>query len=131
MNTVLPDDSTSYRRIERVIAHIDRHHADKPGLEELAKVAGLSVFHFSREFRRWAGLSPTRYLRAVALSVARRELDDRGSVLTAAWADDPAVRAVLLRAEGRSFCVGGDLKTFADCADLPALLRVEVGAVEQ
>ena len=86
MNTVLPDDSTSYRRIERVIAHIDRHHADKPGLEELAKVAGLSVFHFSREFRRWAGLSPTRYLRTVALSVARRELDDRGSVLTAAWA---------------------------------------------
>ena len=86
MNTALPDDSTSYRRIERVIAYIDRHHADKPGLEDLAKVAGLSVFHFSREFRRWAGLSPTRYLRTVALTVARKELDDRGSVLTAAWA---------------------------------------------
>ncbi len=86
MKTALPDDSTSYRRIERVIAYIDRHHADKPGLEDLAKVAGLSVFHFSREFRRWAGLSPTRYLRTVALSVARKELDDRGSVLTAAWA---------------------------------------------
>lgn len=86
MNTALPDDSTSYRRIERVIAYIDGHHADKPGLEDLAKVAGLSVFHFSREFRRWAGLSPTRYLRTVALTVARKELDDRGSVLTAAWA---------------------------------------------
>lgn len=86
MNSALPDDSTSYRRIERVIAYIDRHHADKPGLEDLAKVAGLSVFHFSREFRRWAGLSPTRYLRTVALTVARRQLDDRGSVLTAAWA---------------------------------------------
>jgi len=86
MNTANTDDSTSYRRIERVIAHIDRHHADKPGLEDLAKVAGLSVFHFSREFRRWAGLSPTRYLRTVALAAARRELDDRGSVLTAAWA---------------------------------------------
>ena len=86
MNTALPDASTSYRRIERVIAYIDRHHADKPGLEDLAKVAGLSVFHFSREFRRWAGLSPTRYLRTVALTAARRELDDRGSVLTAAWA---------------------------------------------
>ena len=86
MNTALTDDSSNYRRIERVIAYIDRHHADKPALEDLAKVAGLSVFHFSREFRRWAGLSPTRYLRTVALSVARRELDDRGSVLTAAWA---------------------------------------------
>ena len=86
MNTMESDDSLNYRRIERVIAYIDRHHADKPGLEDLAKVAGLSVFHFSREFRRWAGLSPTRYLRTVALSVARKELDDRGSVLTAAWA---------------------------------------------
>jgi AraC family transcriptional regulator of adaptative response/methylated-DNA-[protein]-cysteine methyltransferase len=80
------NESASYRRIERVIAHIDRHHADQPGLEELARVAGLSVFHFSREFRRWAGLSPTRYLRTVALSVAKRELDERGSVLAAAWA---------------------------------------------
>jgi len=44
------------------------------------------VFHFSREFRRWAGLSPTRYLRTLSLSTAKRELDERGSVLTAAWA---------------------------------------------
>jgi AraC family transcriptional regulator, regulatory protein of adaptative response / methylated-DNA-[protein]-cysteine methyltransferase len=80
------NESGSYRRIERVIAHIDQHHADQPGLEELARVAGLSVFHFSREFRRWAGLSPSRYLRTVALSVAKRELDERGSVLAAAWA---------------------------------------------
>ena len=57
------NESTSYRRIERVISHIDRHHERQPDLGELARVAGLSVFHFSREFRRWAGLSPTRYLR--------------------------------------------------------------------
>ncbi len=80
------NDSASYRRIERVITHIDRHHERQPDLNELARVAGLSVFHFSREFRRWAGLSPARYLRTVALSVAKRELDDRGSVLAAAWA---------------------------------------------
>ena len=72
--------------MERVIAHIDRQHGRQPRLDELARVAGLSVFHFSRQFRRWAGLSPTRYLRTVALSVAKQELDDRGSVLAAAWA---------------------------------------------
>ncbi len=54
---------------------------------------------------------------AIDLTMAR-ELDE----VTTAWADDPAVRAVLLQAEGRSFCVGGDLKTFAACEDLPALL---------
>jgi AraC family transcriptional regulator of adaptative response/methylated-DNA-[protein]-cysteine methyltransferase len=80
------NESTSYRRIERVIAHIDRNHERQPRLEELARVAGLSTFHFSREFRRWAGLSPTRYLRTLSLSVAKRELDERGSVLAAAWA---------------------------------------------
>lgn len=80
------NESANYRRIEKVITHIDRHHARQPDLGELARVAGLSVFHFSREFRRWAGLSPTRYLRTLSLSVAKRELDDRGSVLAAAWA---------------------------------------------
>lgn len=80
------NESAGFRRIERVIAHIDRHHEEQPGLSELARVAGLSVFHFSREFRRWAGLSPTRYLRTLSLGVAKRELDGRGSVLAAAWA---------------------------------------------
>ena len=80
------NETASFRRIEKVIAHIDRNHERQPGLDELARVAGLSVFHFSREFRRWAGLSPTRYLRTLSLGVAKRELDERGSVLTAAWA---------------------------------------------
>jgi AraC family transcriptional regulator, regulatory protein of adaptative response / methylated-DNA-[protein]-cysteine methyltransferase len=80
------NESANFRRIEKVIAHIDRYHERQPRLEELARVAGLSVFHFSREFRRWAGLSPTRYLRTLSLEAAKRELDERGSVLTAAWA---------------------------------------------
>lgn len=80
------NESTSYRRIEKVIAHIDRHGERRLELDELAQVAGLSPFHFSREFRRWAGLSPARYLRTLALAAAKRELDGRGSVLAAAWA---------------------------------------------
>jgi AraC family transcriptional regulator of adaptative response/methylated-DNA-[protein]-cysteine methyltransferase len=88
-NAMTPQAATqesSFDRIGRVIAHVDRHFSRKPGLEELAQVAGLSVFHFSREFRRWAGLSPARYLRTLSLSAAKRELDNRGSVLAAAWA---------------------------------------------
>jgi 2-(1,2-epoxy-1,2-dihydrophenyl)acetyl-CoA isomerase len=46
------------------------------------------------------------------------ELDE----VTAAWSDDPGVRAVLIQGEGASFCVGGDLKSFATHPDLPALL---------
>jgi 2-(1,2-epoxy-1,2-dihydrophenyl)acetyl-CoA isomerase len=38
--------------------------------------------------------------------------------------EDPAVRAVLLRAEGAIFCAGGDVRSFTSAADgVPALLR--------
>lgn len=38
--------------------------------------------------------------------------------------EDPAVRAVLIRAEGKMFCAGGDLRSFASAGDaLPGLLR--------
>jgi AraC family transcriptional regulator of adaptative response/methylated-DNA-[protein]-cysteine methyltransferase len=80
------NDAVNFHRIGKVIAHIDRNAERQPALAELARVAGLSVFHFSREFRRWAGLSPTRYLRTLSLAAAKRELDGRGSVLSAAWA---------------------------------------------
>ena len=38
---------------------------------------------------------------------------------TATAADDPSTRAILLRSEGRNFCVGGDVSTFGG-ADAPA-----------
>ena len=45
--------------------------------------------------------------------------------VTAAWSVDPAVRCVLLTGEGRTFCVGGDLRAFSAQADLPThLLQV-------
>ncbi len=80
------NDAANFHRIGKVIAHIDRNAARQPALAELARVDGHSVFHISREFRRWAGLSPTRYLRTLSLAAAKRELDGRGSVLAAAWA---------------------------------------------
>jgi len=46
------------------------------------------------------------------------ELDD----VTKAWSVDPNVRAVLVQGEGSTFCVGGDLKSFATQSDLPAHL---------
>lgn len=76
----------TYQRMARVISWLDENYASQPSLSDLAHIAGLSPFHFSREFRRWAGLSPTQYLRSLSLAAAKQELEGQGSVLTAAWA---------------------------------------------
>jgi 2-(1,2-epoxy-1,2-dihydrophenyl)acetyl-CoA isomerase len=52
---------------------------------------------------------------AIDLTMAQ-ELRD----VTAAWAVDRGIRAVLLQGEGRTFCVGGDVKVFGASDDLPA-----------
>ena len=54
---------------------------------------------------------------AIDLTMAR-EL----AAVTAAWSVDPTVRCVLLRGDGATFCVGGDLRSFAAEPDLPAHL---------
>jgi AraC-like DNA-binding protein len=40
----------------------DAHYAEDLGVDDMARAAGLSRAHFSREFRRTFGLSPHAYL---------------------------------------------------------------------
>jgi AraC family transcriptional regulator of adaptative response/methylated-DNA-[protein]-cysteine methyltransferase len=77
-------DSRDFQRIARAIAHIDSHWHEQPTLAELAQAAGLSRFHFSRLFRRWAGISPRQYLQHVTGAVAKSQLRGCASVLDAA-----------------------------------------------
>ncbi len=78
-------DPAAYARIARAIRYIDEHYTEQPALERLARVAGLSPAHFSREFRRWAGLSPTQYVKRLSLLAAKRSLARDASVIAAAW----------------------------------------------
>ena len=50
----------------------------------MADAANLSPFHFQRVFKRWAGVSPKRFLQYVTLAHAKRLLVDDASVLDAA-----------------------------------------------
>jgi AraC family transcriptional regulator of adaptative response/methylated-DNA-[protein]-cysteine methyltransferase len=78
-------DSRDFARIARAICYIDERFREQPSLQDVAKHADLSEFHFNRLFRRWAGVTPKQYLAAVTGVAARDALAGKASVLDAAY----------------------------------------------
>lgn len=60
--------------VERVVTAASRRLADELTLDELAKMAMFSKFHFARAFRQVTGVSPGRFLSAMRLHEAKRLL---------------------------------------------------------
>ena len=79
----MPDD---YGRIEKAIHYLDERFPAQPDLAEVAKSVNLSPFHFQRLFRRWAGISPKRFLQFLMLDYAKHALNESGNVLDATYA---------------------------------------------
>lgn len=52
--------------------------------------------------------------RPKALNALNRDMALAIRAALAAWAADPAIRAVAIRGEGRAFCAGGDVRALAD-----------------
>jgi AraC family transcriptional regulator len=52
----------SGRRRRQVLDFIADHYESDVSLAELARVAGMSTFHFAREFKRTTGTTPHQYL---------------------------------------------------------------------
>ena len=73
-----------YERIARVIRYLDEHHAEQPDLNELARQAGLSPFHFHRLFTNWAGVTPKDFLQCLTLAQVKESLHHGASVLDSA-----------------------------------------------
>ena len=69
------------RLIERAVEDGE----EVPGLGTLAVGAGLSRYHFHRVFRAVAGVTPRDYAAAHRTSLARRELQEGGSVTGAIY----------------------------------------------
>ncbi|MFN8573458.1 MAG: AraC family transcriptional regulator [Gemmatimonadaceae bacterium] len=68
------------RRIDRAVGLIEHDFASALTLRQLANAAGLSPYHFAREFKALAGMPPHRYLTAVRLRHAARMLLGGASV---------------------------------------------------
>lgn len=54
-----------------VKAYLESHFRERPGMAELAAVAGLSPFHLSRSFRRHYGLAPAAFRNQLRVMEAR------------------------------------------------------------
>lgn len=63
-----------YKRIERAIHYIGKHHTNQPSLEEVAGHVHMSPYHFQRLFTRWAGISPKKFLQYLTLRYAKDQL---------------------------------------------------------
>lgn len=76
---------TDYERVAAAIRYIDENAAAQPSLDDVAAAVGLGAHHFHRLFRRWAGITPKRFLQLLTLDAAKRRLDESRSVLHAAY----------------------------------------------
>ncbi len=77
---------SDYERVKRAILFIAESAPDQPSLDDVAAHVGLSPYHLQRLFRRWAGVSPKRFLQHLNATEAKRLLRDSTPVLDTAFA---------------------------------------------
>lgn len=74
-----------YQKIEKAIHFIEKNYRKQPSLQELADCIALSPYHTQRLFRRWAGISPKRFVQYLTLDYAKSVLENSGSLLDATY----------------------------------------------
>jgi AraC family transcriptional regulator len=98
---------SSERQVVRTIRYVEQHFADDCSLEVLARLSGISSFHFLRMFRILTGQTPRQFLIATRLRVAavalRATRDPIAEVaLNAGFGDLSHFNASFARCFGRS-----------------------------
>ncbi len=72
-------------RVTSAIRYLDEHCREQPSLDDVAGAVGLSPFHFQRLFKRWAGVTPKRFLKFLTIEHAKAALVEGRSTLEASW----------------------------------------------
>jgi AraC family transcriptional regulator len=67
--------------LRRIRAYIDAHIGEHISLDDLARQAGVSRFHFARQFRLSTGESPMGYLRRVRIERSKSILQSRETTI--------------------------------------------------
>jgi AraC family transcriptional regulator, regulatory protein of adaptative response / methylated-DNA-[protein]-cysteine methyltransferase len=77
---------SDYEKVKLAIEFVRASASRQPSLERIAEKVDLSPAYFQRVFRRWAGVSPKRWVQYLNASEAKRLLRDSVPVLDAAFA---------------------------------------------
>ena len=75
-----------YQRIATAIHYVRATALQQPSLEQIAAQVGLSPHHFQRLFKRFAGVSPKRFLQHLTTEHAKQLLRQSTSVLDTSFA---------------------------------------------
>ena len=70
-----------YHRIEKAIHYLEKNFHRQPSLREIARSVHLSEYHFQRLFKRWAGISPKRFVQLLTVEYAKQVMGDSASLL--------------------------------------------------
>lgn len=96
-----------HRKIARSVEYMRSldNNASNPTLEQLAEVAGLSKYHFLRQFSQVVGMTPGAYLRTLRLCHAARKLRTTDMpilevALSVGFADHPSFSRAFARYMG-------------------------------
>uniref|UniRef100_UPI0035B1A8D9 helix-turn-helix domain-containing protein n=1 Tax=Chitinimonas sp. TaxID=1934313 RepID=UPI0035B1A8D9 len=108
----LPGRAEAYLTIAAAIDWLRQHADAQPSLAELAAYIGLSEFHLQKQFARWAGLSPKRFLQQMAkeraLAALRAGEDVMGASLSAGLSGPGRLHDLLVSCEAAT---PGEIKT--------------------
>jgi len=74
-----------YQRIAQAIHFLKRAAPEQPSLNEAATQLGLSPYHFQRLFRRFAGVSPKRFLQHLTTEHAKQLLQQSASIMETSY----------------------------------------------
>jgi AraC family transcriptional regulator len=67
--------------LRRIVAHVEANLGERISLDQLAALAGMSRFHFARQFRISTGRSPMGYVRHARIERATAILRERDTTI--------------------------------------------------
>jgi AraC family transcriptional regulator, regulatory protein of adaptative response / methylated-DNA-[protein]-cysteine methyltransferase len=70
--------------IDAALDYMASRYQRQPSLDEIARVAGMSPYHFQRTFRAWTGVTPKRFMQYLQLGKAKDLLIEEHSLMTTA-----------------------------------------------